>query len=134
MGPRVVIAKQGEYGAALFTEEGFFALPAYPLETVRDPTGAGDSFAGGLMGYLDSQSGATDDATLRRAMTYGSTLASFWVEEFGCERAEQPHARRDRRALRAVQADDVDRVRPRDLTSIEPAALGEAVVGPRCTG
>jgi sugar/nucleoside kinase (ribokinase family) len=88
MGPRVVIAKQGEYGAALLTEDGFFALPAYPLETVRDPTGAGDSFAGGLMGYLDSQSGAIDDATLRRAMAYGSTLASFWVEEFGCERAE----------------------------------------------
>jgi sugar/nucleoside kinase (ribokinase family) len=93
MGPRVVIAKQGEYGAALFTDEGFFALPAYPLETVRDPTGAGDSFAGGLMGYLDSQGGATDDATLRRAMAYGSTLASFWVEEFGCERAE--HLTRD---------------------------------------
>jgi sugar/nucleoside kinase (ribokinase family) len=89
MGPRAVIAKQGEYGAALFTEDGFFALPAYPLETVRDPTGAGDSFAGGLMGYLDSQGGGLDDATLRRAMTYGSTLASFWVEEFGCERAEQ---------------------------------------------
>jgi sugar/nucleoside kinase (ribokinase family) len=89
MGPRVVIAKQGEYGAALFTEDGFFALPAFPLETVRDPTGAGDSFAGGVMGYLDSQGGASDDATLRRAMTYGSTLASFWVEEFGCERAEQ---------------------------------------------
>ena len=88
MGPRVVVAKQGEYGAALFTEHGFFALPAYPLETVRDPTGAGDSFAGGLMGYLDSQGGATDDATLRRAMAYGSTLASFWVEQFGCERAE----------------------------------------------
>ena len=89
MGPRVVIAKQGEYGAALFTEDGFFALPAYPLETVRDPTGAGDSFAGGLMGYLDSQGGGLDDATLRRAMAYGSTLASFWVEEFGCERAER---------------------------------------------
>jgi sugar/nucleoside kinase (ribokinase family) len=88
MGPRVVIAKQGEYGAALFTEDGFFALPAYPLETVRDPTGAGDSFAGGLMGYLDAQGGANDDATLRRAMVYGSTLASFWVEQFGCERAE----------------------------------------------
>jgi sugar/nucleoside kinase (ribokinase family) len=93
LGPRVVIAKQGEYGAALFTDDGFFALPAYPLETVRDPTGAGDSFAGGLMGYLDSQGGATDDATLRRAMAYGSTLASFWVEEFGCERAE--HLTRD---------------------------------------
>jgi sugar/nucleoside kinase (ribokinase family) len=93
IGPRAVIAKQGEYGAALFTEDGFFAIPAYPLETVRDPTGAGDSFAGGVLGYLDSQGGATDDATLRRAMAYGSTLASFWVEEFGCERAE--HLTRD---------------------------------------
>jgi sugar/nucleoside kinase (ribokinase family) len=89
MGPRVVIAKQGEYGAAMFTEDSFFALPAYPLETVRDPTGAGDAFAGGLMAYLDTQGAASDDATLRRAMTYGSTVASFWVEEFGCERAER---------------------------------------------
>src|ERR687895_1691103 len=63
MGPRIVIAKQGEYGAALFTEEGFFALPAYPLETVRDPTGAGDSFAGGFFGYLDAQGGLTHEAT-----------------------------------------------------------------------
>ena len=52
MGPSVVVAKQGEYGAALFTEDGFFALPAFPLETVNDPTGAGDSFAGGFLGYL----------------------------------------------------------------------------------
>jgi sugar/nucleoside kinase (ribokinase family) len=91
LGPRIVVAKQGEYGAALFSDEedGFFALPAYPLETVVDPTGAGDSFAGGLLGYLDSQGGATDGATLRRAMTYGSAVASFWVEEFGCERAER---------------------------------------------
>jgi sugar/nucleoside kinase (ribokinase family) len=89
LGPRIVVVKQGEYGAALFTDEddGFFALPAYPLETVVDPTGAGDSFAGGLLGYLDSQGGATDGATLRRAMTYGSAVASYWVEEFGCERA-----------------------------------------------
>ncbi len=85
MGPRFVIAKQGEYGAALFTREGFFALPAYPLETVNDPTGAGDSFAGGFLGYLASQD-SDDDATLRRAMTYGSVLASFNVEEFGTER------------------------------------------------
>jgi sugar/nucleoside kinase (ribokinase family) len=89
LGPRVVVAKQGEYGASLFTSDSFFALPAYPLETVRDPTGAGDSFAGGLLGYLDSQGGADDEATLRRAMTYGSAVASFWVEEFGCERAER---------------------------------------------
>ena len=88
LGPRVVVVKQGEYGAALFTDEGFFALPAYPLETVLDPTGAGDAFAGGLLGYLDSQGGVADQATLRRALTYGSAVASFWVEEFGCERAE----------------------------------------------
>src|SRR3954449_6452021 len=89
MGPRIVVAKQGEYGAALFTEDSFFALPAYPLETVMDPTGAGDSFAGGFLGYLASQDGATDDATLRRAMTYGSVLASFNVEEFGTERVSR---------------------------------------------
>jgi len=118
MGPRVVIAKQGEYGAALFTEDGFFALPAYPLETVRDPTGAGDSFAGGLMGYLDSQSGAIDDATLRRAMAYGSTLASFWVEQFGCERAE------------SLTREEIDERYEgfKRITSID------AVVGPRSTG
>lgn len=86
MGPRVVVVKQGEYGAALFTERGFFSLPAYPLESVIDPTGAGDAFAGGFLGYLDSEAGAGDEATLRRAMTYGCATASFWVEEFGCER------------------------------------------------
>jgi sugar/nucleoside kinase (ribokinase family) len=89
MGPRVVIAKQGEYGAALFTEQGFFALPAYPLETVVDPTGAGDSFAGGFLGYLASQDGGLDEAVLRPAMTYGSVLASFNVEEFGTERVQR---------------------------------------------
>jgi len=89
LGPRVVVVKQGEYGASLFTEDGFFSLPSYPLEKVVDPTGAGDSFAGGFFGYLDSQGGATDDATLRRAMTYGSAVASYWVEEFGCERAQR---------------------------------------------
>jgi sugar/nucleoside kinase (ribokinase family) len=85
-GPRAVVAKQGEYGAALFTESGFFALPGYPLEDVRDPTGAGDSFAGGFLGYLDSEGGEIDDGVLRRAMGYGTVLASFNVEEFGTER------------------------------------------------
>ncbi len=89
MGPRTVVAKQGEYGAALFTEEGFFALPAYPLETVVDPTGAGDSFAGGFLGHLSSLEGEPDDPALRRAMTYGSVLASFNVEEFGTERVRR---------------------------------------------
>ena len=86
MGPRAVIAKQGEYGAALFTEGGFFAVPGFPLEDVRDPTGAGDSFAGGFFGYLDGHDGELDDACLRRAMGYGTVLASFNVEEVGTER------------------------------------------------
>jgi len=90
MGPRTVVVKQGEYGAALFDEEGFFALPAYPLEAVIDPTGAGDSFAGGFLGYLASQDGdEIDHVALRRAMTYGSVLASFNVEEFGVERVQR---------------------------------------------
>src|SRR4051794_27081383 len=91
MGPRAVVAKQGEYGAALFSSDGFFALPAYPLESVIDPTGAGDSFAGGFLGYLDSQGpdAASDEGELRRAMTYGSVLASFNVEEFGTERVRR---------------------------------------------
>ena len=90
-GPRAVVAKQGEYGAALFTEDSFFALPAYPLEAVNDPTGAGESFAGGFLGYLHSQgdSGDADEGVLRRAMTYGSVLASFNVEEFGTERVRR---------------------------------------------
>jgi len=91
LGPRVVIAKQGEYGAALYTGSDFFALPAYPLETVNDPTGAGDSFAGGFLGYLASQAegDAGDTGSLRRAMIYGSVLASFCVEEFGTERVSR---------------------------------------------
>jgi sugar/nucleoside kinase (ribokinase family) len=90
MGPKVVVAKQGEYGAALFTENGFFGLPAYPLETVVDPTGAGDSFAGGFMGYLAAHPGAeSDEAELRRAMAYGTALGSFNVEEFGTERVHR---------------------------------------------
>jgi sugar/nucleoside kinase (ribokinase family) len=84
-GPRALVVKRGEYGAALFTEGSYFAIPAYPLESVFDPTGAGDTFAGGFMGYLASQ-GAADDATMRRAMTYGSVMASFNVEEFGTDR------------------------------------------------
>lgn len=86
-GPRVVVAKQGEYGAAMVTEEGFFALPAFPLQDVLDPTGAGDCFAGGFMGYVaahpEEQLGHD---LLRRAMAYGTALASFNVEEFGVER------------------------------------------------
>jgi sugar/nucleoside kinase (ribokinase family) len=86
-GPTVVVAKRGEFGAAMITHDGFFALPAFPLETVIDPTGAGDCFAGGFMGYL----GAHPDEEmshdlLTRAMAYGTALASFNVEAFGVER------------------------------------------------
>jgi sugar/nucleoside kinase (ribokinase family) len=84
-GPSVVVAKQGEYGAALVTRDGFFSLPAFPLETVVDPTGAGDTFAGGFVGHI-ARAGRADDATLRRAMAYGAALASFNVEEFGTDR------------------------------------------------
>jgi sugar/nucleoside kinase (ribokinase family) len=91
MGPRGVVAKQGEYGAALFSSDRFFALPAYPLEDVIDPTGAGDSFAGGFLGYLAAQGpdAPEDESELRRAMTYGSVLGSFCVEEFGTERVQR---------------------------------------------
>ena len=93
MGPRVVVAKRGEYGAALFTPDEFFAIPGYLLEDVRDPTGAGDSFAGGFLGYLDSRRAAgdpvLDPAVLRQAMAYGSVLASFNVEDFGTERVRE---------------------------------------------
>jgi sugar/nucleoside kinase (ribokinase family) len=86
-GLKAVIAKQGKYGAALFSEEGFFALPAYPLAQVIDPTGAGDSFAGGLVGYIAAQRDEPiGHDLLARAMAYGTALASFNVEAFGTER------------------------------------------------
>jgi len=88
-GPRFVVAKQGRYGAALVSEEGFFALPAFPLETVVDPTGAGDSFAGGFMGYIASHGDAVDHSVLTRAMAYGTALGSFNVEAFGVERVSR---------------------------------------------
>ena len=89
-GPSVVIAKQGEYGAALITHEDFFALPAYPLESVIDPTGAGDTFAGGLVGYIAAHpEEQLSDDLLRRAMAHATVLASFNVEEFGTERVQR---------------------------------------------
>jgi cytidine kinase len=87
-GPKALIVKRGEYGAALFTADSYFAIPAYPLESVFDPTGAGDTFAGGFMGYLSSQE-KLDEAAMRRAMIFGSVMASFNVEEFGTERVRR---------------------------------------------
>jgi sugar/nucleoside kinase (ribokinase family) len=89
-GPSVIVAKQGEYGAALVTRTSFFALPAYPLETVIDPTGAGDTFAGGLVGYIAAHPDEQlSDELLRRAMAHATVLASFNVEEFGTERIQR---------------------------------------------
>jgi sugar/nucleoside kinase (ribokinase family) len=85
MGPRVVVVKRGEYGALMLSEGGFFFVPAYPLESVFDPTGAGDTFAGGFMGYLAAQD-RIDGSTMRRAVVYGSVMASFTVEDFSLTR------------------------------------------------
>jgi sugar/nucleoside kinase (ribokinase family) len=85
MGPSTLVVKRGEYGAMLVDKRGVFCVPAFPLEEPHDPTGAGDSFAGGFMGYLASV-GSTGDPALRRAMVYGSVLGSFTVERFGLER------------------------------------------------
>ncbi len=87
MGPSVVVAKQGKYGAALFTAEDHFWIPAFPLAAVVDPTGAGDTFAGGFVGFVAAhRDQALTADLLRRAMAYGTALASFNVEEFGTER------------------------------------------------
>ena len=87
-GLKALVIKKGEYGAALYTNDSYFAIPAYPLESVFDPTGAGDTFAGGFMGYLASQK-TIDEAAMRRAMVYGTVMASFNVEEFGTERVDR---------------------------------------------
>lgn len=87
MGPKALVVKRGEYGALLFTEHGIFSAPAMPLSTVVDPTGAGDTFAGGLIGYIAHEDAGADvfkdDMILRRAVIYGSVMASFVVEGFG---------------------------------------------------
>ncbi|HEX9481371.1 MAG TPA: PfkB family carbohydrate kinase [Solirubrobacteraceae bacterium] len=104
-GPSMVVAKQGEYGAALITPESFFALPAYPLETVIDPTGAGDTFAGGLVGYVAAHPGEElSDELMRRAMAHATVLASFNVEEFGTERIERLEAREIAARVEQLQA------------------------------
>jgi sugar/nucleoside kinase (ribokinase family) len=118
-GPSVIVAKQGEYGAALVTRERFFSLPAYPLESVVDPTGAGDTFAGGFVGYIaahldddrTSDEERLSDELLRAAMAHGTALASFNVEEFGTERV-----------VRLTDDEIVARVRElREITSFSGA-------------
>lgn len=81
MGPRILVVKRGEYGANLFTENSVFSAPGLPLDEVQDPTGAGDTFAGGFMGHL-AKTGDTSDTNIRRAVIYGTVMASFCVEQF----------------------------------------------------
>ena len=88
LGPRTLIIKRGEYGVLMITSEAIFAAPAYPLETVFDPTGAGDTFAGGFLGYLASRREASD-REMRRAIVFGSVLASFTVEKFSLDRLRE---------------------------------------------
>jgi sugar/nucleoside kinase (ribokinase family) len=95
-GPRMLLIKRGEYGVLLFSPDSIFAVPAYPLEEVFDPTGAGDSFAGGFLGYL-AQSGDLSEAGLRKAIVYGSVVASFVVEDFSLRR------------LHTLTRDDIER-------------------------
>jgi len=95
LGPKYVLIKKGEHGSILFSEQSIFMMPAFPLEDVQDPTGAGDTFAGGLMGAL-AAAGKVDETSIRKAMIYGSVVASFGVEAFSLDR------------LRAITALDIE--------------------------
>jgi sugar/nucleoside kinase (ribokinase family) len=109
-GPSMVVVKKGEHGAILFTPDVVFFAPGFPLEDVFDPTGAGDAFAGGFMGYL-ARAGSTSSDELRRAMIYGSTLGSFAVERMGVNR------------LIDLEMDEIEErvARFRELTAFEQA-------------
>ena len=108
MGPESVIVKKGEHGAVLFHKEGLFALPAFPVTELRDPTGAGDSFAGALLGRLASRN-RNDFAAIKEAMLYATATASLTVEAFGCDRLESAGA--------TVISERVDQLR--ELISVE---------------
>lgn len=112
MGPETVIIKRGEHGAILFSQEDIFYAPAYPLEYVTDPTGAGDSFAGGFMGYL-ARTGDFTPANMRRAMIVGSLVASFCVEGFSVDRLSEVGDEEIKRRYGSFV----------DLTSFEPLSL-----------
>lgn len=101
-GPRTVVVKRGEYGALMISDGHFFFVPAYPLESVFDPTGAGDTFAGGFMGYL-AKSETTDPETIRRAIVYGAVMASFTVEDFSLNRLARLNPEEIQRRYEAFQ-------------------------------
>jgi len=89
MGPKFVIIKKGEHGAIFVSEYELYVVPAFPTENVVDPTGAGDSFAGGMMGYFASQRGGFDGETIKNALVYGTIIASFGIEGFSLDRYKE---------------------------------------------
>jgi len=107
-GPSIVVVKKGEHGAILFADGWVFFAPGYPLEVVFDPTGAGDAFAGGFVGYL-ARSGSMDEADLRRGMVYGSAMGSYAVEAFSVDRFKTLEGRDVARRVREF----------REMTSFE---------------
>jgi sugar/nucleoside kinase (ribokinase family) len=109
MGPKTVVVKRGEYGALMFCDNAFFMVPAYPLDSVYDPTGAGDTFAGGFFGYL-AATDRVDASSMRRALVYGSVMASFAVEDFSLNRLTR--LTRDEIAQRYEAFGDLTRVEP----------------------
>jgi sugar/nucleoside kinase (ribokinase family) len=96
MGPKFVVIKKGEHGCLMCSERDTFVLPAFPAQKVIDPTGAGDSFAGGMMGYLATQGGSISAATIKRALAFGTVVASFTIADFSLG------------ALQATTRDDID--------------------------
>lgn len=112
MGPKIIVVKRGEYGATLFTSDGIFVAPAYMLETALDPTGAGDSFAGGLLGHV-ARLDSVGPRALRQAIVMGSSLGSFAVEGFGLERYESLKATEIRERFEQLHA----------LTNFETAGI-----------
>jgi sugar/nucleoside kinase (ribokinase family) len=114
LGPKVLLAKKGEYGAALFADQTYFFAPAYPLETVKDPTGAGDTFAGGFLGYLARERDYSL-AAMKRAVLHGSAMASFTIEDYSIDR------------LRTLTVADVER-RVQDFAQFT-SVTGEPIFG-----
>ncbi|MDB5035558.1 MAG: sugar kinase [Chlorobi bacterium] len=102
MGPSILIIKKGEHGALLFSTDGIFSAPAYPLENIFDPTGAGDTFAGGFIGYL-ARAGEVSESNLRRAVIYGSAMASFCVEQFSLDALKELTAEQIRARIEAFR-------------------------------
>jgi sugar/nucleoside kinase (ribokinase family) len=134
LGPRALIVKRGEYGATLFTRSGSFWAPAYPLEKIQDPTGAGDSFAGGFLGHL-ARCGAVDDHELRRAVIHGIVCASFAVERFsvdGIEALDRETAVARYRSLRELVTIGAEAVA--DADPFAPGGRGPRGRGPSQRG